>query len=76
MVLDRLKQLTQQVANAVSPPHPFDPLSSLEIETAVSLIRAEYGSLFYNAVTLFEPRKAEMLAWLANPDHSPKTGIA
>jgi primary-amine oxidase len=72
MVLERLKQLAQQVNNAVSPPHPFDPLSSLEIEAAVSLVRAEYGSLFYNAVTLLEPRKTEMLAWLANPDHSPK----
>ena len=72
MVLERLKQLAQQVSNAVSPPHPFDPLSSLEIEAAVSLVRAEYGSLFYNAVTLLEPRKAEMLAWLANPDYSPK----
>ena len=72
MVLDRLKQLAQQVSNSVSPPHPFDPLSSLEIETAVSLIRAEHGSVFYNAVTLDEPRKAEMLPWLADPDHTSR----
>src|SRR5690349_20751996 len=72
MVLDRLKQLTQQVTNTLAPPHPFDPLSSLEIETAVSIIRAEHGSVFYNAVTLFEPKKAEMQAWLADPDHTPR----
>ena len=72
MVLDRLKQLTQQVTNSVSPPHPFDPLGTLEIETAVSLVRGEHGSLFYNAVTLHEPRKAEMLSWLADPDHTPR----
>ena len=72
MVLDRLKQLTQQVTNTVSPPHPFDPLSSLEIETAVSVVRPEYGSLFYNAVTLLEPKKADMLAWLTDPDHNQR----
>jgi primary-amine oxidase len=72
MVLERLKKLTQQVTNSVSPPHPFDPLSTLDIETAVSLVRGEHGSLFYNAVTLHEPRKAEMLPWLADPDHTPR----
>jgi primary-amine oxidase len=72
MVLERLKQIAQQVTNAVAPSHPFDPLSSLEIETVTSLIRAEKGSLFYNAVSLLEPKKAEMLNWLADPDHTPK----
>lgn len=72
MVLDRLKQIGQQVVGTLPPPHPFDPLSTTEIETAVSLIRAEHGSLFYNAITLWEPRKAEMLPWLADPDHTPR----
>jgi primary-amine oxidase len=36
----------------------------------VSLIRKEYGQLFYNAVTLWEPRKKEMMKWLADPDHT------
>ena len=72
MVLNRLKQVTQQITNTVAPPHPFDPLSSLEIETAVSLVRAEHGSLYYNAITLFEPKKAEMLSWLADPDHTAR----
>ena len=72
MVLDRVKQVAQHVAGTVPPPHPFDPLSVTEIETAVSLIRNEHGSLYYNAVTLWEPRKAEMLAWLADPQHAKR----
>ncbi|KAI9852840.1 MAG: hypothetical protein M1824_001708 [Vezdaea acicularis] len=71
MVLQRLKQLAQHVTGNSSPPHPFDPLSESEIESAVQLIRQEHGSLFYNAVTLWEPRKAEMLAWLADSQHAP-----
>ena len=70
MVLDRLKQVAQHVIGTAPPPHPFDPLSASEIESAVSLIRQEHGSLYYNAITLWEPRKAEMLAWLADPDHT------
>lgn len=69
MVLDRVKQVAQHVAGTSPPPHPFDPLSAAEIEHAVSLIRREHGALYYNAVTLWEPRKAEMLAWLADPKH-------
>jgi primary-amine oxidase len=64
MVLDRLKQVAQHISG--SPPHPFDPLSEAEIERAASFIRNEHGSLFYNAITLLEPRKAEMLPWLAD----------
>lgn len=64
MALDRLKSVAQHVTGSANPPHPFDPLSSQEIETAVSIIRAEHGKLHYNAVTLQEPRKAEMLKWL------------
>ena len=70
MVLDRLKQVAQHVAGTTPPPHPFDPLSTSEIENAVTLVRQEHGSLYYNAITLWEPRKSEMLAWLADPDHT------
>ena len=70
MVLDRLKQVAQHVAGSTPPPHPFDPLSASEIEKAVSLVRAEYGPLAYNAVTIWEPRKADMLAWLKDPEHT------
>lgn len=64
MALDRLKSVTQHFTGSSDPPHPFDPLSSVEIETAVSMIRKEHGKLHYNAVTLQEPRKKEMLKWL------------
>jgi hypothetical protein len=69
MVLDRLKQVAQHVAGTLPPPHPFDPLSATEIEEAVAIVRKEHASLFYNAVTLHEPRKAAMMAWLADPEH-------
>ena len=72
MVLERLKQLTQQVTSSAPTPHPFDPLSTTEIDTAVSVVSAEHGKLFYNAVTLHEPRKAEMLTWLADPEHTSR----
>lgn len=70
MVLDRLKQVAQHVSGTTRPPHPFDPLSAAEIEKAVSLVRAEHGPLAYNAVTIWEPRKADMLAWLKDPEHT------
>lgn len=72
MSVDRLKQLAHQVVGTSAPPHPFDPLSAAEIEAAVSLIRAEKGALFYNAISLWEPRKVEMQAWLAAPDTAPR----
>jgi primary-amine oxidase len=48
-------------------PHPFDPLSSTEIEQAISIVTKAHGDLFFNVVSLQEPRKAVMTAWLANP---------
>lgn len=72
MVLDRLKQLSHQVIGTSPPPHPFDPLTTAEIDAAVGIIRAEHGTLRFNAVTLWEPRKVEMMAWLANPDSAPR----
>lgn len=70
MALDRLKQVAQHVTGTTPPPHPFDPLSATEIEAAADLIRREHGSLYYNAISLLEPRKAEMQAWLADPEHT------
>lgn len=72
MVLDRLQQLTMHVNASCPPPHPFDPLSAAEIDTAVAIVRAEHGPLSFNAVTLYEPRKAEMMAWLADPEKAPR----
>lgn len=72
MVLERLKQVAQHVAGTTPTPHPFDPLSETEIERAVSIVRKEHDSLYFNTVTLWEPRKAEMLKWLADPDHTTR----
>jgi primary-amine oxidase len=72
MALDRLKSVAQHVTGTTPPPHPFDPLSNAEIETAVSIVRSAHGKLFYNAVTLREPKKKEMLKWLENPSSTPK----
>lgn len=72
MVLDRLKQVAYHVAGKMPAPHPFDPLSEAEIDAAVTMIRKEHASLHFNAVTLWEPRKAEMLRWLTDPDHAPR----
>lgn len=71
-MVDRLKQLTFQVSATAPSPHPFDPLSTTEIDTAVSLIRKQHTPINFNAVSLYEPRKAEMLAWLQNPDKAPR----
>lgn len=70
MVLDRLKQVAQHVAGTTPPPHPFDPLSASEIERTTDIIRKEHGSLFFNAVTVMEPKKADMQPWLADPEHT------
>lgn len=66
MALDTLKDLATSLTGAgTTTPYPFDPLSGTEIEKAVSIIRKEKGDHFYyNAVTLLEPRKGEMLVWL------------
>ena len=72
MVLDRLKQVAQHITGAPPPPHPFDPLSAKEIEKAIDIVRKEHDPWYYNAVTLLEPRKAEMRAWLSDPDHTSR----
>jgi primary-amine oxidase len=72
MALDRLKQMAFQVTGQGAPPHPFDPLSESEIERAVAIIRSQHSQLAFNAVTLWEPRKAEMMAWLSNPSTTPR----
>ncbi|GAB1316098.1 peroxisomal copper amine oxidase [Madurella fahalii] len=54
------------------PPHPFDPLTLPEIEAATAIVRKAHGDVFFNVITLQEPRKAEMTAWLAEPDAAPR----
>lgn len=72
MALDRLKSVASHVAGTGPAPHPFDPLSNAEIESAVQIIKKEHGKLYFNAVTLWEPRKKSMLKWLENPQHTQK----
>ena len=72
MALDRLKQAASHLTGQVAPPHPFDPLSELEIEQAVALVRAEHSDVHFNAVTLQEPRKAAMINWIKDPEHTPR----
>ena len=72
MALDRLKSVAQHVTGTGPLPHPFDPLSNAEIETAAQIIRKEHGKLHYNAIFLQEPRKKEMLKWLEDPEHRPR----
>jgi primary-amine oxidase len=72
MALDRLKQAASHLTGVGQPPHPFDPLSEAEIERAVAIIRKEHDKVFFNAVTLWEPRKAEMMTWIKDPEHTPR----
>lgn len=53
-------------------PHPFDPLSLEEIETVITSVKKAHGDVFFNVVSLHEPRKAEMSAWLADPEKSAR----
>lgn len=59
-------------------PHPFDPLSGDEIQLTTQIVRKAHGDqLHFHVVTLQEPRKAEMVAWLANPSSgSPPRRVA
>jgi len=53
-------------------PHPFDPLNAVEIESVIRVVKKAYGDVFFNVVSLHEPRKAEMMAWLETPDTAPR----
>ncbi|CAI0654598.1 unnamed protein product, partial [Colletotrichum noveboracense] len=56
----------------MAPPHPLDPLSAAEIEKAIAAVTAAHGEVFFNVVSLHEPRKAEMTAFLASPATAPR----
>ena len=72
MALNRLTQAASHVTGQVAPPYPFDPLNEVEIESAVALIRKRLEIVTFNAFTLWEPRKAEMMAWLKDPQNTPR----
>lgn len=69
MATGRLHQLAEHTSHGSVARHPLDPLDPTEIEAAVSVVRKEKGDLYFNTVTLHEPRKADMLKWLAKPDN-------
>jgi primary-amine oxidase len=65
------QQQVQQVAYHLSTigsdePHPFDPLTEDELKVAASIVRSVYPDLFFNTITLHEPKKSVMTEWLAN----------
>ncbi|EFE36498.1 peroxisomal copper amine oxidase, putative [Trichophyton benhamiae CBS 112371] len=74
MVFERVKQPPSQARDSQETQmHPFDPLSTSEIDAAVAIVReAHDGPLKFNTVTLSEPRKAQMMAWLEDPGNSPR----
>ncbi|EAA31244.1 peroxisomal copper amine oxidase [Neurospora crassa] len=53
-------------------PHPFDPLSREEIENTIFTVKKAHGDVYFNVVSLQEPRKAEMTAWLEDPTKAPR----
>lgn len=53
-------------------PHPFDPLTGDEIRTAIDAVRKAYGELSFQAVSLLEPRKSDMVKWLADEANTPR----
>lgn len=52
--------------------HPLDPLSLDEIQAAIAVVKKAHGDVFFNVVSLHEPRKAEMTAWLADPEKTAR----
>ncbi|RYP58508.1 hypothetical protein DL769_008924 [Monosporascus sp. CRB-8-3] len=52
--------------------HPFDPLNVDEIRAAITIVKKAHGDVFFNVVSLHEPRKVEMKAWLEDPANSPR----
>lgn len=57
-------------------PHPLDPLSQVEIQSTIDLVKKAHGELFFNVVSLHEPRKAEMTRWLQEPSAPRPARIA
>jgi primary-amine oxidase len=72
MALERLKQTASHVTGIGEPAHPFDPLSETDIAKAVAIIRKEHSGLHFNAVTLYEPPKTAMMAYLTDPKNAPR----
>lgn len=72
MVLERLQQMASHLTGQATHTHPLDPLTTEEIAAAVAIVKRVYPAVHFNAVTLWEPRKAEMQAWLSAPETVPR----
>jgi primary-amine oxidase len=72
MVLERLQQMTSHLTGQVAPHHPFDPLTFDEIRKAVAIVRETHSDLHFNAITLCEPPKIDMMRWVENPKNAPR----
>lgn len=60
-------------ATSDSVPHPLDPLVLEEIQSAIGIVKKAHGDeVFFNVVSLHEPRKAEMTKWLADSVNVPR----
>lgn len=64
--------MSSHFTGQTAPVYPLDPLSSEEIAKAVAVVKREYSDVHFNAVTLWEPRKAEMMKYLADPETVPR----
>jgi primary-amine oxidase len=71
MVLERIQQMASHLGLAAAT-HPLDPLSAEEISATVAIVKKEWPDVHFNAVTLQEPRKANMQKWLADPETIPR----
>ncbi|KJX96759.1 peroxisomal copper amine oxidase like protein [Zymoseptoria brevis] len=71
MVLERLAQMASHFGQATTA-HPLDPLSTEEIAAAVAVVKKEWPDVHFNAVTLQEPRKADLQKWLSDPETVPR----
>jgi primary-amine oxidase len=74
MALERLQetvgQLTAKVSGLTTKScrHPLDPLSESEIATAVDVVLKKQSGLIFNSVTLLEPKKDLLKAYLESQD--------
>src|SRR5258705_3284022 len=66
---------TESVAKGTAPrPHPLDPLTAAEIEAATAAVKAAKGlagTARFVYVSLYEPSKAEVIAYEAQAGSAP-----
>ena len=74
MALNRLQQTVGQLTSKVGElttetrHHPLDPLSESEIAIAVDVVLKKQSDLIFNSVTLLEPKKDLLKAYVESQD--------